>query len=157
MPQPPDGVVDALQTAVRMHLTAIEHYQTQAEHFARWGYGKLAAAFAEDAEEERGHLKMALGRLEYYDVAPEMDHPSPEWPRHDFEGVLAANMTLEDEVAGAERAAILACRAAGDELSALVFAELLKGSEASIAEIEATQRVIEQIGLDNYLANQVTA
>lgn len=157
MPQPPDGVVNALQTAVRLHLTAIDHYQSQAEHYGRWGYGKLAAAFAEDAEEERGHLKMAMSRLEYYDVAPEMAHPAPEWPRHDFEGVLSANLALEDEVAGAERAAILVCRAAGDELSALVFVELLKGSEAAIAEIEATQRVIEQIGLDNYLADQVTA
>lgn len=155
MPQPPDGVIDALQTAVRMHLMAIEHYTGQAEHFARWGYSKLAKAFAEDADEERGHLSKAMARLEYYDAAPNLAHPQTEWPRHDLEGVLEANLMLEDEVAGSERAAILACRAVGDELSALVFVELLEGSEASIAEIEAVQRVIEQIGLDNYLANQV--
>jgi bacterioferritin (cytochrome b1) len=34
---------------------------------------------------------------------------------------------------------------------------LLEGSEEAVAAIEAKQRVIEQIGLDNYLANQVTA
>lgn len=155
MPQPPDGVIDALQTSVRLHLTAIENYQGQASHFERWGYSKLAEAYAADAKEERGHLKKALERLEYYDAAPNMTHPQPEWPRHDYEGVLEANLMLEDEAAGHERASITLCRAAGDELSALVFAELLQGSEASIAEIEATQRVIEQIGLDNYLANQV--
>ena len=155
MPLPPDGVIDALQTSLRLHLTAVENYQTQSEYFGRWGYSKLASKYAADAQEEREHMSKVVARLEYYDAAPNLAHPQPEWPRHDYEGILEANAMLEDEAAGHERASITLCRAAGDELSALVFAELLEGSEASIAEIEAVQRVIEQIGLDNYLANQV--
>ena len=157
MPQAPEGVIDALQASVRLHMTAIETYQSQAEHFDRWGYGKLAAAYRADVEEERGHLHKVQARLEFYDVQPTYDHDQPEWPRHDFEGILAANLALESTAAEVERANVLACRAVGDELSAEIFSELLEGSEASVAEIEATQRVIEQIGLDNYLANQVTA
>lgn len=157
MPQAPDGVIDALQASVRLHMTAIETYQSQAEHLDRWGYGKLAAAYRGDVDEERGHLSKVQTRLEYYDVQPAFDHDQPDWPRHDFEGILAANLSLESNAAEVERANVLACRAVGDELSAEIFSELLEGSEASVAEIEATQRVIEQIGLDNYLANQVTA
>jgi len=149
------GVVASLQAGVRLHLTAIENYATQAAHFDRWGYSKLAAKYAEDAEEERGHLKALLERLEYYDVQPDYEHDPPSWPRHDFEGILATNYELETTAAAAERAGVLACRAVGDERSALVFASNLEGSEDSIADIEATQRVLEQIGLDNYLANQV--
>jgi bacterioferritin (cytochrome b1) len=149
------GVVASLQVGVRLHLTAIENYAAQAAHFGRWGYSKLAAKYAADAEEERGHLKSLLERLEYYDVQPDCAHDQPMWPRHDFEGVLAANYELETATAAAERAGVLACRAVGDERSALVFASNLEGSEDSIADIEATQRVLEQIGLDNYLANQV--
>jgi bacterioferritin len=149
------GVVASLQFAVSLHLTAIENYQTQSAHFGRWGYSKLAAQYAEDAEEERGHLDALLKRLEYYDVQPTYNHEQPSWPRHDFEGILASNYDLEAETANAERAAILACRNVGDEQSALVFAANLAGSEESIAAIEATQKVLEQIGLDNYLANQV--
>lgn len=149
------GVVASLQVSVRLHLTAIENYATQAAHFGRWGYSKLAAKYAEDAEEERGHLKSLLERLEYYDVQPEYEHDQPSWPRHDFEGIVAANYELESATAAAERAGVLASRAVGDEVSALVFAANLAGSESSIAAIEATQKVLEQIGLDNYLANQV--
>ena len=149
------GVVASLQTAVRLHLTAVEHYATLAAHFGRWGYSKLAAKSAEDAEEERGHLKSLIERLEYYDVQPEYEHAQPSWPRHDFEGILAANYELENATAVAERAGVLACRTVADERSALVFASNLEGSEDSIADIEATQKVLEQIGLDNYLANQV--
>lgn len=149
------GVVAALQAGVSLHLTAIENYQAQAVHFARWGYSKLAAKCAEDAEEERGHLAALQKRLEFYDVQPTYEHDAPSWPRHDFEGILAANYELEVSAAAAEKASVLACRAAGDEMSALIFAANLADSEASIAQIEATQKVMEQIGLDNYLADQV--
>lgn len=150
-----DGVVAALQRGVSLHLTAIDNYEAQAAHFARWGYSKLAEKYKEDAKEERGHLRTLMERLEYYDVQPTYEHQPPSWPRHDFEGIIASNYDLETEAAAAERAAVLACRSVGDERSALVFASNLEGSEASIAEIEAIQKVIEQIGVDNYLANQV--
>ena len=149
------GVVSSLQASVRLHLTAVEHYSTLAAHFGRWGYSKLAAKYEEDAEEERGHLNTLIERLEYYDVQPDFEHEHPSWPRHDFEGILATNYELETAAAVNERAGVLACRAVGDERSSLVFASILGGSEHSIADIEATQKVLEQIGLDNYLANQV--
>lgn len=155
MPSAPDGVIDALQASVRLHLTAIENYQAQAEHFGRWGYAKLSDKYRCDVEEERGHLAKVLSRLEYYDEQPTYEHDEPSWPRHDYEGILSANLELESMAAKVERANVLTCRAAGDELSALIFASLLEGSEGSIAEIEAIQKVLEQIGLDNYLANQV--
>jgi bacterioferritin len=149
------GVVASLQLGVSLHLTAVEHYQTLAAHFGRWGYSKLAAKYAADAAEEREHLDALLKRLEYYDVQPKYEHDQPSWPRHDFEGILASNYDLETATANAERAAVLACRRVGDEVSAQVFAANLAGSDASIAAIEATQKVLEQIGLDNYLADQV--
>ena len=155
MPLAPDGVINALQASVRLHLTAIENYQAQAEHFDRWGYKKLGEKYREDVEEERGHLAKVMARLEYYDEQPVYDHDEPSWPRHDYEGIIAANLELESAAAKVERANILACRAVGDELSAKIFAKLLKGSEGSIAEIEAIQKVLEQLGVDNYLANQV--
>lgn len=155
MPTPPDGVIEALQNSVRLHLTAIENYQAQAEHFARWGYSKLGDKYRGDVEEERGHLALVMERLEYYDAQPTYEHDSPEWPRHDFEGILASNLDLESSAMAAERLGVMRCRTAGDELSAKIFAKLLKGSEGSVSEIEATQKVIEQIGVDNFLANQV--
>lgn len=155
MPAAQNVVIDALQASVRLHLTAIEHYQTLSEHLGRWGYAKLASKYAEDAAEERDHLKAVMGRLEYYDVQPTYEHDVPSWPRHDFEGILAANLALESAAAETERANVLTARSVGDERSAIIFAGLLEGSEGAISDIEAAQKVIEQIGLDNYLSVQV--
>lgn len=155
-PQIPVASVEAaLQLVVGLHWLAIEQYATQAAHFARWGYSKLAEQAQEDAEEEREHLDKAMQRLEFYDIAPMCDHEHSNWPRHDYEGILASNYALETKVMEAERACILVARGVGDEMTALVFAELLAGSEASVRGIEATQRQIEQIGLDNFLADKV--
>lgn len=155
MPSADQSVIDALQASVALHLTAVEHYATLSEHLDRWGYAKLGDKYRTDADEERGHLKSCVDRLEFFDVAPVLSHPAPAWPRHDFAGILDANLQLEQTAASVERSNVTACRAVGDELSALVFAGLLEGSEDSIREIEAVQAVIETIGLDNYLANQV--
>lgn len=149
------SVEAALQLIASLHWLAIEQYTLQASHLGRWGYPKLAAHAAADAEEEREHLLKVLERLEYYDIEPTCDHERAEWPRHDVEGMLAANYALEVKVMEAERGCVLVARDAGDELTALVFADLLAGSEKSVKEIEAERRIIDQIGLDNYLANKV--
>lgn len=149
------NVEAALQLSASLHWLAIETYSMQAEHFDRWGYPKLAEAARADAEEERSHLHLVAERLEFYDVQPTTDHDKPDWPRHDFEGILASNLALEEKVMYVERANVIVARNCGDEVSAKVFAELLAGSEQSVKEIEATKRLIEVIGLDNYLANKV--
>lgn len=153
--RPVASVEAALQLAASLHWLAIEQYTLQAVHFARWGYSKLAAEAAADAQEEREHLAKVAERLEFYDVQATCDHEKPSWPRHDYEGILSANLALETKVMEAERGCILVARAAGDELSALVLTELLAGSEEAVKKIEAARRLIEQIGLDNYLADKV--
>jgi len=155
MPAAAPAVAVALQNLVGAHLTAIEHYVSLEQHFRRWGYSKLAAAAGADVAEERGHLEHLLARCEYFDLAPEMEHSCPMWPRHDLLGILNASLDLETATAGAERVSIVACREQGDEGSALVFAANLEGSEDSIEKIEATRVLISKIGLHNYLSAMV--
>jgi hypothetical protein len=154
MPKPLEGIVDALQNALRNHWSQILLYMSQAEHFRRWGYPKLAAKFDEYVEEERKHAAACLKRLEDFDSQPNYDAEEQIWPRHDFEGILQVNYTLDGRAADAERAGYLVAVGVGDAESAHVFAMLLKGSEDAMIEIEAIREVIEQIGIDNYLANQ---
>lgn len=153
---PQNGVLDALQESVRAHWTAIHQYSILATHFARWGYSKLSSAFASDVKEEHEHLDRLLDRLEFYDVAPKF-YPAAveELPRHDFSAILEANLKLERTAAAIEEAGIKRAREKADEITAKVFAENLEGSVDAIQTITAAQRVVSQIGLDNYLANQV--
>lgn len=147
-------VVAALQASLALHWTAIEHYSTIAAHLSRIGYAKLGDRFTADAHEERGHARAVLDRLEFYGIQPDYRHEPPSWPRQDVPGILAASLALELKAAAVERNNTATARAANDELTALVFADLLAGSEDSVRKITADQLVIDQVGIDNWLANQ---
>ena len=157
MPQPLEGVVDALQASLALHWSQAEMYDLQSSHLTRWGYAKLGETWAAYASEERGHIKTLSERLEFFDVQPSPTHGEPELPRHDFEAILDSNYDADVQAAEVERAGYMTCDAVGDSVSAKIFTKLRRGSEDSMAGIEAIRKVIEQIGLDNYLANQVTA
>jgi bacterioferritin len=149
-----DGVVEALNAGLRNHWTQILLYESQAAHFTRWGYKKLGEAFLAYAEEEREHARKVVQRLEFFDAQPTYDFEQPLWPRHDFESILEVNYTLDQTAANTERSGYTLCVGLGDAETAAIFADLLKGSEDGMAEIEATRLVIDQIGLDNYLADR---
>jgi bacterioferritin len=155
MPQPLEGVVEALQASLALHWSQAEMYDLQSVHLTRWGYPKLGETWASYAAEERGHIKRLSERLEFFDVQPSPAHQPPETCRHDFEEVLDDNYEADLQAAEVERQGFLLCNAVGDSTSAKIFAKLHLGSEESMANIEAIRKVIEQIGLDNYLANQV--
>ena len=154
MPQPLEGVVEALQASLALHWSQAEMYDLQSVHLTRWGYPKLGETWASYAAEERSHIKKLSERLEFFDVQPSPAHEEPPTPRHDFEAILASNYDGDLAAVEVERAGFLQCLAVGDAISAKLFTKLLRGSEDSLANIEAIRRVIEQLGLDNYLANQ---
>ena len=155
MPQPLDGIVDALQAALQNHWSQIVLYTEQAEHFRRWGYPKLAETFEAYLADERSHAQECVARLEFFDEQPLSQFEEPVWPRHDLEGILQVNYVLDTKAANDERTGYLLAVAVGDAESAAIFARLLKGSEDGMAEIEATRLTIDQIGLDNFLAGQI--
>lgn len=154
MPAPLEGVVELLQSALSLHLSQAEAYEGQSSHFRRWGYTTLADTWAAYALEERGHAKKVTDRLEFFDEKPILDHETTEWTRHEFEEILASNYLGDTQAADVERQGFITCTQVGDSDTAAIFAELLHGSEESMATIEAIRMVISQIGLDNYLANQ---
>jgi bacterioferritin (cytochrome b1) len=154
MPLAPEGVVELMQDSLALHWSQAEAYETQAAHFRRWGYPKLAETWAEYAVEERGHVAKLVDRLEFYNVEPTREHDVTEWPRHDFLGVLESNYEGDTQASGVERQGFRTATVVGDADTAKIFAKLLRGSEQSLQNIEAVREVIGTIGLDNYLANQ---
>ena len=122
-------------------------------HFKRWGYTKLAALLKQDAEEEHQHAMENIKRLEFFDAdyQPIVVSP-PSWTRHDMIGIIQYNLNSVREAAAAEKQAILASRLVGDELTANSMIPLLEGSENGIRLYEGYLKMIEQMGLDNFLS-----
>jgi bacterioferritin (cytochrome b1) len=151
-----DTVIELLKKSLNIHWQQTTVLSAQAVHLERWGYKKLAATIKADAEEEHAHAMVNLARLEFFDAdyQPLVVSP-PSWNRHDMVAMIKYNLDSVREAAAAEKATITAARAVGDELTANVMTPLLQGSENGIVLYEGYLKLIEQMGLDNFLSIQV--
>lgn len=151
-----DNVIELLKKSLNIHWQQTTSLSAQAVHLDRWGYKKLAAIIKEDAEQEHEHSAINIERLEFFniDYQPLVVNP-PSWTRHDMVSMIRYNLNSVQEAAMAERATITAARAVGDEMTAHIMIPLLKGSEDGIRLYEGYLKLIEQMGIDNFLTLQV--
>jgi bacterioferritin (cytochrome b1) len=148
-------VIELIKKSLNIHWQQTTVLTAQAEHLQRWGYKKLAVIFKEDAIQEQTHAAINIKRLEFFDVdyQPLILNP-PIWKRHDMIAIINYNLNSVREASAAERATIVAARSVGDEITANMFIELLQGSEDGIELYESFLKLIEQMGIDNFLTLQ---
>jgi bacterioferritin (cytochrome b1) len=148
-------VIELLKKSLNIHWQQTTVLSAQAVHLERWGYKKLAEIIKADAEEEHKHAIINITRLEFFnaDYQP-LNIAPPAWARHDMLAMIKYNLASVQEASAAERAAIVAARAVGDEMTANIMIPLLKGSEDGIVLYEGYLKLIEQMGLDNFLSIQ---
>lgn len=151
-----DSVIELLKKSLNIHWQQTTVLSAQAVHLERWGYKKLAAIVKEDALQEQEHAMVNLTRLEFFDedYQPLAVTP-PSWKRHDMVELIKYNLDSVKEASKAERATITAARAVGDEMTANIMLPLLQGSEDGIELYEGFLKLIEEMGLDNFLTLQV--
>ena len=151
-----DIVINLLKQSLNIHWQQATALTAQAVHLERWGYKKLAAIIKKDAEQEHQHAAENIKRLEFFDVDYQpLIVNQPSWTRHDMVAMINYNLNSVREAAAVERATITAARAVGDEMTAHIMIPLLQGSEDGIKLYEAYLKLIDQMGLENFLTLQV--
>jgi bacterioferritin (cytochrome b1) len=150
-----DSVVELLKKSLNVHWQQTTTLSAQAVHLERWGYTKLAKLVKADALQEHEHSIINITRLEFFDedYQPLLVHP-PAWKRHDMLSMIQYNLNSVQEAAKVERETILAARAVGDEMTANIMIPLLQGSEDGITLYTGFLKLIEEMGLDNFLSIQ---
>lgn len=148
-------VVTALNASVAKHLQEIEINRNLAAFYGRHGFPKLAAHFAEDVGYEGEHLARLLGRLGFLDAAPDYTHEPPFAPGAvgEVASVFTSLLAVIESSSEVERAGILTAVEAGDEGTAEVFRENLKGSEGASLEVRGFLDAIAAVTPQNWLAN----
>ena len=150
------NVIELLKQSLNIHWQQTTELTAQAVHLDRWGYKKLANVLKEDAEEEHKHVAINIERLEFFDIDYQPLIVSPRvWKRHDIKSLIEFNLDSVRAAASTEKATILAARSVGDEITANIMIPLLQGSEDGIKLYESYLKLIEQMGIDNFLTLQV--
>ncbi|NDC96450.1 hypothetical protein EB077_14185 [bacterium] len=97
-----------------------------------------------------------ITRLEFFDADYQpLTVSPPSWTRHDMVAMINYNLDSVRQASETERATIVAARSVGDEITANIMTPLLQGSEDGIILYEGMLKLIEQMGIDNFLTLQV--
>lgn len=147
-------ILQLLNDRLAEELTAISMYMVHSEMCANWGFEKLHGAFEKQAMDEMKHAEKLIGRILFLEGAPSVSKLN-----HMKIGVTVQDMVLADEdaEAGAIKAyndTIAAAVQAGDNGTREMIAGILQDEERHIDWAEMQRDQIDQMGLQNYLANQ---
>jgi bacterioferritin len=135
-------------------LTAINQYMVHSEMCDNWGYELLHKAIEKQAIEEMHHAEWLIKRILFLEGIPVVTKLNPIKI-----GKTVADMVLNDKESeeGAVRAynsAIALAHDVVDQSSVDLLIKILKMEEDHLDWNEAQRDQIEQMGLQNYLANQ---
>ncbi len=149
------GVIEALNEVLTAELTAINQYFAQGKMCKNWGYERLASKFREESIGEMKDADAIIERILYLDGVPNMQRLGPvrvgEHPKEQLELALAT------EVAAIERLnrGIKLARESDDNGSREMLEGILEGEEEHADWLEAQLYLIENVGAERYLAEQI--
>ncbi len=149
-----EKLLPVLNQLLADELTAISQYMVHSEMCANWGYEKLHQAIKHQAHDEMHHAEWLIERIIFLEGMPVVSKLHPI--KIGLTVVEIVSNDQEDEM-GAIRAynsAIGLAHEVADQATADLLLKILKMEEGHVDWAEIQRSQIEQMGLENYLANQ---
>ena len=136
-------------------LTAINQYMVHSEMCENWGYNKLHIAIRKQALDEMHHAEWLIERIIFLDGSPTVSKLNNIMIGKTVSEMISNDNGDEHNAVHAYNDAIKLARELNDQSTADLLTKILKMEEGHVdwAEIQLSQ--IEQIGMENYLTNQV--
>ena len=150
-----EKVLAYLNETLKAELTAISQYFLHAEMMENWGYRKLAGVTKKESIEEMRHAELLMERILFLDGMPKMDALFPLRIGQTVKEHLENDLALELEAIPRLNEAIAEAVAQGDNGSRDLFQKILLDEEHHVDYLEAQLHMIQEMGYDNYLAQQM--
>lgn len=150
-----EGVLDFLQRVVTFELTAGHHYLLHAAMCENWGYDRLQHEFHEHATDEIGHASKVIGHMLYLEGAPDVQKLGAVQAGESVPDLFHVDLKLEQEDVKLLREAIAHCAKASDFTTRHLLEDMVVDSEEHVDWIETKLRTIKQVGIENYLSEQI--
>jgi len=150
-----DAIIGKLNELLADELTAINQYMVQSEMCANWGYQKLHKAIEKEAIDEMKHAEKLIARILFLEGSPTVSRLNTINIGGDIPTMLKNNWTAESGAIKSYNEGIRQSAEALDHGTRELLDGILKDEEGHIDWIEAQQDQIKQMGLQNYLTEQM--
>jgi bacterioferritin len=148
-------VLKELNAALLAELTAIVQYMVQAEMCDNWGYRNLGALTKKRAIEEMRHAEGLIERIIFLDGTPDVEVGINPKVGKDVTTQLKIDHRDELDAVKQYNASIEVCERSGDNGSRELFEEMVEDEEKHIDFLEAQLQAIKDVGISNYLSEQL--
>jgi bacterioferritin len=150
-------VINTLNDLLAGELTAIDQYFLHSRMYENWGYAKLYERIEHERQDETGHAAALIKRILFLEGYPVLDKRDALRIGRTVPEMLRNDLDLELEVVADLRMAIALCEQKGDFVTREILEQMLDDTEEDHAYwLEIQLRLIDQIGLQNYLQSQMS-
>ena len=148
-------VIDFLNQVLKAELTAINQYFLHAEMCENWGYERLAKLIRKESIEEMQHAEKLIERILYLDGSPNISDYFKINIGQTVEQQYKNDVQLEYDAVKRLNDGIQLCIAQNDGGSRELAEKILSDEEHHIDWLEAQLHAIDEMGYQNYLAQQL--
>jgi bacterioferritin len=148
-------VIDALNRALTIELTAINQYFCQAKMCKNWGLLKLGAKHYEESLGEMKHAEKLIDRILFLEGVPEIARYDVIRVGSEVKEQFINDLALEMKGVKTYNEAIELFAKLKDNGSRELIEPILVESEEHVDWLETQLHLIEIVGLQNYLTEQM--
>jgi bacterioferritin len=122
---------------------------------ANWGYERRAEHLRHESIDEMKHAERLIERILYFEGTPNMQRLFPVQVGESVQEQLQLDLNVEYEAVPRLNDAIALCVEVGDNGTRELLEEILVSEEEHVDWLETQLETIRQIGIENYLAQQL--
>ena len=148
-------IIDALNEILTGELTAVNQYFVHARMCENWGYEKLWKHIREESIDEMKHADMLIERVLYLEGIPNVQRLSKVNIGQTVPEQLRLDLEVEKQAVPRLNNAIELCRNLGDNGTRHLLENILESEEKHVSWLEAQLTLLEQVGEQQYLAQQI--
>ena len=149
-------VVNTLNKLLAGELMAVDQYLAHGEIYSDLGLVRLAEHTLHESDHEREHARAIIQRILFLEGEPDLASRHPMTVGKSVEEMLKNDLQIEYQVADHLKKAVEICETNQDFVSRDMLVKQIEDTEMDHAYfLEKQIRLIELVGLENYLQSQL--
>jgi len=148
-------IIARLNDLLTEELTAINQYMVHGEMCDNWGYHRLHEAIEKQARDEMHHAEWLIARIIFLEGSPTVSRLNEMHIGPTVEQIVNNDRDAEATAVDMYNSAIALAREVNDDGTRELLTKILGDEEKHLDWGDAQRDQMSQMGIANYLANQV--
>lgn len=148
-------VIAALNKLLASELAAVNQYSAHAGMLRNWGYERLAAYVEDRRDDEAKHRDRLIDRILFLEGAPLVAQVADIFVGSQVPQQFIFDSAAEQQAIADYNAAVMLACEQGDHGTDVILRSILAEEEDHLNELESFTQQIAQMGLPQFLAQQI--